>query len=63
MAISGKIDPNPLSPHHYREPGPDSPREPGDQPDQKLRSRGARKSRLTNRGAKAKRPAAHERRR
>ena len=63
MTIFGKINPNPLNPHHYREPGPDSPREPGDQPDQKLRSRGARKSRLTHRRAKAKRPAARGRRR
>jgi hypothetical protein len=45
MAISAKIDPNPPILRHYDDPGPDSPREPGDQPDQKLRSRGARKSR------------------
>lgn len=37
MAISAKMDPNPPVLRHYDEPGPDSPREPGDQPDQKLR--------------------------
>ncbi len=63
MAISAKIDPNPSSLHHYDEPGPDSPREPGDQPDQKLRSRGARKFRPANRGAKTKRPAARRKNR
>jgi hypothetical protein len=61
MAIFAKIDPNPPSPHHYDEPGPDSPREPGDQPDQKLRSRDAGKPRRNR--AEAKRPAVRGRRR
>ncbi len=63
MAISVKIDPNPSVLRHYDEPGPDSPREPGDQPDQKLRPGGARKFLSTNRGAKTKRPAARRRHR
>lgn len=61
MAIFTKIDPNPPSLHHYDEPGPDSPREPGDQPDQKLRFRDTRKSRR-NRGAE-KRPSVRGRHR
>jgi len=63
MAISTKVDPNPANLHHYDEPGPDSPREPGDQPDQKLRSLGARKSRPSNRAVTTKRPAARRRNR
>lgn len=58
MAISAKMDPNPPILRHYDEPGPDSPREPGDQPDQKLRPGGARKFRLANPGTKTKKPAA-----
>lgn len=58
MAISAKIDPNLPIRRHYDEPGPDSPREPGDQPDQKLLSRDARKLRRTGRASKMKKPAA-----
>lgn len=62
MAIFPKVDPNLPSLRHYDEPGPDSPREPGDQPDQKLRSRGPRKS-PRNRGPKTKRLAVRGRHR